>query len=188
VSVTCGRSVVFSEYSGFVRVMVFNATFNNISVISWLLVFFIGGGNPSTQRKPSICRKSLTHFYHIMLYQVHLAWAEFELTTLVVIGTDCIGSYKSNYHTITILRAPVKLRYNITEILLKVALNTITLTHPEVWHWKSNTGLTFLSTAHDVGLVFGFGTLNVVGLIFGIFKELITLNKYQSQIQVQHHE
>jgi len=24
-----------------------------------------------------------------------------ELTTLVVIGTDCIGSYKSNYHTIT---------------------------------------------------------------------------------------
>ena len=30
--------------------------------------------------------------YHIMLYQVHLA------TTLVVIGTDCTGSCKSNYH------------------------------------------------------------------------------------------
>jgi hypothetical protein len=28
-----------------------------------------------------------------MLYQVHLAWAGYELTTLVVIGTDCIGSY-----------------------------------------------------------------------------------------------
>ena len=25
----------------------------------------------------------------------------FELSTLVVIGTDCTGSYKSNYHTIT---------------------------------------------------------------------------------------
>ena len=25
----------------------------------------------------------------------------FKLTTLVEIGTDCIGSYKSNYHTIT---------------------------------------------------------------------------------------
>jgi hypothetical protein len=25
-----------------------------------------------------------------------------ELKTLVVIGIDCIGSYKSNYHTITI--------------------------------------------------------------------------------------
>jgi hypothetical protein len=28
-------------------------------------------------------------------------WAWFELTTLVVIGTDCIGSCKSNYHTTT---------------------------------------------------------------------------------------
>jgi hypothetical protein len=36
-----------------------------------------------------------------MLYQVHLAWAGFELTTLVVIGTDCISSCKSNYHKIT---------------------------------------------------------------------------------------
>ena len=32
-----------------VRAIVFNATFNNISVISWLS--FIGGGNRSTQRK-----------------------------------------------------------------------------------------------------------------------------------------
>ena len=30
-----------------------------------------------------------------------IAWAGFELTTLVVIDTDCIASYKSNYHTIT---------------------------------------------------------------------------------------
>ena len=36
--------------------------------------------------------------YHIMLYRVHLAWAGFEHTTLVVMGADCIGSYKSNYH------------------------------------------------------------------------------------------
>ena len=40
-------------------------------------------------------------FYHIMLHRVHLACTRFELTKLVVIGTDCIGSYKSNYHTIT---------------------------------------------------------------------------------------
>jgi hypothetical protein len=33
--------------------------------------------------------------YHIMLYRVHLAWAGFEITTLVVIGTDC------TYHMIT---------------------------------------------------------------------------------------
>ena len=36
-----------------------------------------------------------------MLYRVHIAWSGFELTTLVVIETDCIGSFKSNYHTIT---------------------------------------------------------------------------------------
>ena len=35
--------------------------------------------------------------YHIMLYQVHLAWVGFELTMLVVIATDCMGSCKSNY-------------------------------------------------------------------------------------------
>ena len=37
--------------------------------------------------------------YHIMLYTSPWSW--FELTTSVVIGTDCIGSSKSNYHTIT---------------------------------------------------------------------------------------
>ena len=55
------------------------------------------GGNQSTQLKPLTCRKSL---YHIMLYRV------FELTTWVVIGIICIGSCKSNYHTITTMMAP----------------------------------------------------------------------------------
>jgi hypothetical protein len=37
--------------------------------------------------------------YHIMLYTSHRL--RFELTTSVVIGTDGIGSCKSNYYTIT---------------------------------------------------------------------------------------
>ena len=37
--------------------------------------------------------------YHIMLYTA--SWLRFELTTSVVIGTDCMGNCKSNYHTIT---------------------------------------------------------------------------------------
>jgi len=40
--------------------------------------------------------------YHLMLYRVHLT----KLTTLVVIGTDCTGSCKSNYHTKTTMTAP----------------------------------------------------------------------------------
>jgi hypothetical protein len=37
--------------------------------------------------------------YHIILCTS--PWSRFELTTSVVIGTDCRGIYKSNYHTIT---------------------------------------------------------------------------------------
>jgi hypothetical protein len=44
--------------------------------------------------------------YHIMLYLVHLAWVGFELTSLEVIGSDCIGNYKSNYYAITNTMAP----------------------------------------------------------------------------------
>jgi len=45
--------------------MVFNATFNNISVTQEMYtvaVSFIGGGNWSTRRNPPSCRRSLTHF------------------------------------------------------------------------------------------------------------------------------
>ena len=76
-------------------------------------VSFIGGGNRNAWRKPQTCSKSLKT-YHIMLYWVrltwaywvHLAWAGFELTMLMVIGTDCIGSCKSNYHMIAATMAP----------------------------------------------------------------------------------
>ena len=66
--------------------MMFNATFNNISVISWRAVWLV--------KETWIPGEN--YHYHIMLYQVHLDWAGFELTTLVVIGTDCIGSCISN--------------------------------------------------------------------------------------------
>ena len=39
--------------------------------------------------------------YHIMCYRVYLAMSGFQLTSLVVISTDCTGSCKSNYRTIT---------------------------------------------------------------------------------------
>ena len=47
--------------------------------------------------------------YHIMLHRVNLAW--FELSTLVVIGTAFIGSYKSNYHTTATTTVPLIISY-----------------------------------------------------------------------------
>jgi hypothetical protein len=55
--------------------------------------------------------------YHIMLCTS--PWSRFELTTLVAIGTDCIGSCKFNYHTITAMTAPrVKINYFIHYVYL----------------------------------------------------------------------
>jgi hypothetical protein len=62
--------------------MVFNATFNNISV---LLV-----------EETEVPEKT-----------TDLSQVTDKLTMLVVIGTDCIGSCKSNYHTITTTTAPL---------------------------------------------------------------------------------
>ena len=84
--------------------MVFNANFSNISAISWWSVLFVEEtGVPGENHDLSEVTDKL---YHIMLHHVHFAWAGFELTTLVVIGTDCIGSHKSNYHMITTTMVP----------------------------------------------------------------------------------
>jgi hypothetical protein len=145
-----------------VRVMVFNATFKNISVISWQSVLFVEvtrvlgenhwpdashwqttrrkpptwrkslanypkkttdltqvtdklpGENhrpdashwQTTRRKPLTWRKSLTNFIMKCCVENTLLWAGCEVTTSVVIGTDCISSCKSNYHKITTMSAP----------------------------------------------------------------------------------
>ena len=60
--------------------------------------------------------------YHIMLYIS--PWSRFELTTSVVIGTDCIGSCKSNYHTITATTAPSTYVSDILSVLV-IFINNI---------------------------------------------------------------
>ena len=65
-------------------------------------------------------------FYHIILYTS--PWSRFELTSSVVIVTDCIGSCKSNYQMITDTTAPFFTRKTLKVINLVVYYSCV----PEV--------------------------------------------------------
>ena len=84
----------------FVCLMVFNTTFNNISVISWRSVLLV-----EETRGPGEHHRHVTDkHYHIMFYTS--PWSRFEFTTSVVIGTDCIVGY-----TTTIRSRPRRPRF-----------------------------------------------------------------------------
>jgi hypothetical protein len=87
---TCKRNVIIKDkrrgFCLFVCLMVLNATFNNISVISWRSVLLVEEtGGPGEDHRPVAYHWQKNH---IMLYIS--PWSIFELTTSVVIGTDCI--------------------------------------------------------------------------------------------------
>jgi hypothetical protein len=61
------------------------------ALLGWQnLLSILGTGTMNSQCSTSSCLSSVTSL-----------WAWFELTTLVVTSTDCVGSCKSNYHSIT---------------------------------------------------------------------------------------
>jgi hypothetical protein len=90
---------------------------------SWMLLFvwwcltplstivqLYSGGKLYWWRKPGDSEKTTNLsqitdiLYHIMVYTS--PWSRFELTTSVMIGPDCIGNCKVNYHAITATTTP----------------------------------------------------------------------------------
>ena len=81
--------------------MVFNTIFNNISVISWWSVLLV----EETRAPRENYQPVTSHWQNLLHNIVHLDLSGFELTTSVMIGTDCTGSCKSNYHMIMTMTA-----------------------------------------------------------------------------------
>ena len=74
---------------------------------------FVSWGKPEDPEKTTDLSQVTDKHYYIMLCSS--PWSGFELKTSVVIGTDCTGSFKSNYHTITATTAPPDCRRNSKE-------------------------------------------------------------------------
>jgi hypothetical protein len=83
-----------------------NITCSTISYIPYNLIFTTKFNDSSITDLSQVTDK----LDHIMLYQVHQftsRWTEFELTTLLVINTDCTSSCISNYPAINCIIAAI---------------------------------------------------------------------------------
>jgi hypothetical protein len=92
---------MYRDYKGVrVRVMMFNATFNNISVISWRWVLLV----EETGVPREIHRPVASHWQALSHNVISSTPCQEQL---VVIGTNCTDNCKFNNHTITTTTVPL---------------------------------------------------------------------------------
>ena len=114
-----------------VRFMVFNATFNNISAISWWSVLLVEETRVLWENHWPVTSHWQTLSYNVV--SSIPTWTGFEFTALVVIDTDFIDSCKSNYHTIT----TTKLSSHTTPICTNYHI-----------YWNSTITLSIMAVGH----------------------------------------
>ena len=102
------------------------------------MVSFIGGGNWRTRGKSTDLLQVTDKLDHIMFYSP--PWSRFELTTTVAICTDCIGSCKFNYHTITIIS---EFKFFINALMLDLA----------TWKTKWVRVMVFNATFNNISII-----------------------------------
>ena len=98
--------------------------------------------------------------YHIMLYTS--PWSRFKFTTSVVVDTDCIGSCKSNYHTIMTTTAPFESLWNLLTHLYNTYLTSLksSIINVLVIIWAYRTTTCKLKTKIKISKIIRFSNIS----------------------------
>ena len=122
-----------------------------------------------------------------MLYWVHLAMNRVRLTALVVIGTDCTGSCKSNYHTITTTTAPYGDLLFTLSILIVDRFHCLSVLYSPLWWfviypvyfdcWQISLSICLVFQCFPLSIQICYSyNINISNLIIGISYQFILLD------------